>query len=161
VNHPPPLFLHQRQGTLAITLRILALLVLDATGVRVGELEAAKIGDLDETRPAWLVRAAVAKTRRARWVPLPEDLYQAVLDRLPAREDRDADAQLFPGVTADRLRIAIGRACRDSGTPHFSRTRSGIGGSHCCIGTASPGPRSATSWGSGRGSSRPTLTAMR
>jgi integrase len=120
VNHPPPLFLHQRQGTLAITLRILALLVLDATGVRVGELEAAKIGDLDETRPAWLVRAAVAKTRRARWVPLPEDLYQAVLDRLPAREDRDADAQLFPGVTADRLRMAIGRACRDSGTPHFS-----------------------------------------
>jgi integrase len=43
---------------------LLGLLVLDATGVRVGELEAARLGDLDEKRRAWLVRAAVSKTRR-------------------------------------------------------------------------------------------------
>jgi integrase len=27
---------------------------------------------------------------------------------------------LVAGVTADRLRMAIGRACRDAGVPHFS-----------------------------------------
>jgi integrase len=45
---------------------LIGLLVLDATGARVGEVAAATIGDLDETRNAWLVRAKVAKTRRAR-----------------------------------------------------------------------------------------------
>lgn len=98
---------------------MLALLVLDATGVRVGELEAATLGDLDEGRQAWLVRGAVSKTRQPRWVSLPDDLYRATLERLPAREDRDPAAQLFAGVSADRLRTAVARACRDAGVPHF------------------------------------------
>jgi integrase len=99
---------------------LLALLALDATGARVGELEAARLGDLDEERRAWLVRAAVSKTRRPRWVELPPDLFDALLERLPAREDRDPEAPLLAGVTADRLRMAIGRACRDAGVPRFS-----------------------------------------
>ena len=99
---------------------LLAMLTLEATGVRVGELEAARLGDLDESRRSWLVRAAVSKTRRARWVALPDDLFAVLLERLPAREDRDAAAPLFQGFTADRLRTAIGRACRDSGVPHFA-----------------------------------------
>jgi integrase len=99
---------------------LVAMLVLDATGARVGELEAARIGDLDESRRAWLVRAAISKTRRPRWIELPPDLYGAVLERLPAREDRDAAAPLFADVTADRLRVAIGRACKAAGVPHFS-----------------------------------------
>jgi integrase len=99
---------------------LLGLLVLDATGVRIGELEAARIGDLDETRRAWLVRAAISKTRRPRWVELPPDLFEAVVERLPTRNDRDSAAPLFAGVTADRLRMAIGRACRDAGVPHFA-----------------------------------------
>ncbi|MFN0155528.1 MAG: tyrosine-type recombinase/integrase [Gaiella sp.] len=99
---------------------LIGLLVLDATGVRVGELEAARVGDLDESRQAWLVRASVSKTRRARWVVLPNDLYNTTIDRLPAREDRVPSAPLFRGVTADRLRMAIQRACRDTGTPHFA-----------------------------------------
>ena len=100
---------------------MLGVLALDATGVRVGELEAATIGDLDEERGAWLVRASVSKTRRARWVDLPADLLDVVLDRLPAREDRDPAVALFGAeVTGDRLRTAIGRACRDSGVPTFS-----------------------------------------
>jgi integrase len=99
---------------------LLALLVLDATGCRVGELEAARIGDLDESQQAWLVRAAVSKTRRPRWVKLPVDLYEALVERLPANEDRDPEASLFAGVTADRLRTALGRACRDAGVPRFN-----------------------------------------
>lgn len=99
---------------------LLALLALDATGARVGELEAARLGDLDESRQAWLVRAAVSKTRRPRWVELPPELFDALLERLPAREDRDPEALLFAGVTADRLRTAIGRACRDAGVTRFA-----------------------------------------
>ena len=99
---------------------LIGLLVLDATGARVGEIAAATIGDLDETRLAWLVRAKVAKTRRARWVELPEDLFHVVVEWLPAREDRDPEAPLFPIVSADRLRMAISRACRDAAVPTFS-----------------------------------------
>ena len=39
---------------------------------------------------------------------------------LPPREDRDTEAPLFPDVTADRLRTAIGRACKAVGVPVFS-----------------------------------------
>jgi integrase len=83
-------------------------------------LEAARVGDLDESRKAWLVRASVSKTRRPRWVELPDDLFDVIVERLPPREDRDAAVALFNGVTADRLRVAIGRACRDAGVAHFS-----------------------------------------
>jgi len=91
---------------------LLGVLILDATGCRIGELAAAKVGDLDEGRKAWLVRAKVAKTRKARWVELPDDLYRVVVDRLPAREDRELEAPLFPIGSDDRLRMAISRACK-------------------------------------------------
>lgn len=74
---------------------MLGVLMLDATGVRLGELEAAQIGDLDEERGVWLIRASVSKTRRARWVDIPADLLDVVLDRLPVREDRDPTTPLF------------------------------------------------------------------
>jgi integrase len=100
---------------------VLGVLVLDATGIRVGEFEAARVGDLDEERGAWLVRASVSKTRRARWVELPDDLLDVVIGRLPPYEDRDPQVPLFGcEATADRLRTAIGRACRDAGVPVFS-----------------------------------------
>jgi len=60
---------------------LIGLLVLDSTGARVGEVATATIGDLDETRKAWLVRAKVAKTRRARWVVLPDDLFEVLIER--------------------------------------------------------------------------------
>ena len=121
-NEPePPSAAHlEAAGWLRAPHYLLALLILDATGCRVGELEQARIGDLDETRRAWLVRAAVAKTRKARWVVLPDDLCDTIVERLPPREDREPEAPLITGVTADRLRMAIGRACRDAGVPRFS-----------------------------------------
>ena len=99
---------------------LLGMLVLDATGARIGEVQAARVGDLDENRKAWLVRAKVAKTRRARSVELPDDLFRAVVERLPTHEDRDPDAPLFSIRSADNLRMAVGRACRDAGVPSWS-----------------------------------------
>ncbi len=99
---------------------MVALLVLDATGARVGALEAATVEDLDEGRKAWLVPAAVANTRRPRWVRLRDDLYAAVVAQLPPHEDRDPSAQLLASVTVTRLGLALGRASRDAGVPHFA-----------------------------------------
>ena len=43
---------------------LIGLLALDSTGARVGEVAAAKVGDLDENRKAWLVRAMGRVARR-------------------------------------------------------------------------------------------------
>ena len=50
------------------------------------------------------------------------------MKRLPAREDRDPEAPRFPIGSADNLRMAVGRGCRDAGAPsrapHSLRHRS-------------------------------------
>jgi integrase len=97
----------------------LPLLVLDATGMRVGELEALTWGDIDEPRGRWRVSRAVAKTRYGRWVSAPDVLFDAVLELCP-RDDRQPGRRVFEGVTADRLRMAISRACVAAGIPVFS-----------------------------------------
>jgi integrase len=43
-----------------------------------------------------------------------------VLATLPPREDRGPDRPVFPGLTQERLRTAIARACKASGTPTWS-----------------------------------------
>jgi integrase len=97
----------------------LPLLVLDATGMRVGELEQLTWGDVDETRRRWRVSRTVAKTGYGRWVNLTPILFAAVLELCP-RDDRHPDRRVFEDVTADRLRTAIGRACTAAGVPVFS-----------------------------------------
>jgi integrase len=100
----------------------LAVLVLDTTGMRVGELEekGLRCGDLDEPNTRWRIRRAVEKGRRGRWVSLPLGLFTAVVATLPPREDRSPDRPVFPGLTQERLRTAIARACKASGTPTWS-----------------------------------------
>jgi integrase len=97
----------------------LPLLVLDATGMRVGELEALTWGDVDEPRGRWRVTAAVAKTGAARWVHVPPVLFDAVAGLL-ARDDRAPGMQVFAGFGADRFRTAVTRACTAAGVPTFS-----------------------------------------
>ena len=62
----------------------------------------------------------VKKNDRYRHLELPDDLFDALLATLPAREDRDLAAPLFPGLVDANLRTAITRGCKASGTPHFS-----------------------------------------
>jgi integrase len=97
----------------------LPLLVLDATGMRVGELEAVAWGDVDEQRGRWRVRASVAKTGAARWVTPPEQLFAAVSALVP-RDDRVPERPVFGGFGADRFRTALTRACTGAGVPNFS-----------------------------------------
>jgi integrase len=95
----------------------LPVLVLDATGMRVGELEALTWGDIDEPRGRW--RIATSKTGRPRWVAPPTFLLEQVR-ALCARDDRHADRRVFEGVTGDRMRTALTRASTSAGVPAFS-----------------------------------------
>jgi integrase len=98
----------------------LALVVLDATGMRVSELEAVLWGDVDEPAGRWRVRKEAAKTRRGRWVPVvPVELFDAIMEAVP-REDRNLAGQMLDGFGADRFRTALGRACKAAGVPEFS-----------------------------------------
>ena len=82
----------------------LPLLVLDATGMRVGELEQLTWGDVDEQRGRWRVSRTVAKTgNEGRWVNVPPVLLALVLELCP-RDDRHPLRRVFEGITADRLR---------------------------------------------------------
>jgi integrase len=117
--HPPTAEHVQGVVRLLPTRYRLPLLVLDATGMRIGELEGLTWGDVDEPRQRWRVSGAVAKTGRARWVPVPIELFQAVT-ALVAREDRTPERPVFQGFGGERFRTAITRACTTAGLPHFS-----------------------------------------
>jgi integrase len=82
-------------------------LVLDASGMRIGELEGLTWGDVDEPRQRWRVSAGVAKTGRARWVPVSDVLFDAVT-ALVARDDRVPERAVFQDFTGERFRTAIG-----------------------------------------------------
>ena len=84
------------------------------------ELVSATVGDLDEERLAIRVRPEAEKNERYRYLYAPDYLFAALLGTVPPREDREEAAPLFPALTDARLRMAITRACRLGGIPHFS-----------------------------------------
>ena len=73
-----------------------------------------------EHRRGIRVRWTVEKNDRYRFLELPDDLFEALLETMPPRDDRRLDAPLFPDLTDARLRTAITKACKATGTPHFS-----------------------------------------
>jgi integrase len=98
----------------------LPLLWLDWSGARLASVETVHTGDYDELARRVRLRASTTKTRAALWVELPDALADAIEATLPPRDDRDAAAPLFPGVSADGLRTAIARVCKAAGVPVFS-----------------------------------------
>lgn len=117
----PPLATHVEAvyGLLASSYR-LPLLWLDWSGARVASVDLLTVGDYDERARRVRLRASTTKTRVALWVELHPVLADSIESTLPPREDRDLEAPLFPGASADRLRTAIARACKASGIPVFS-----------------------------------------
>jgi integrase len=93
--------------------------VLDATGMRVGELESLTWADVDVPGERWRVAREREKSARGRWVPVPPDVFAAV-DALVPREDRDLERQVFGWVDQATLRREIARGCKATGTPLWS-----------------------------------------
>jgi len=98
----------------------LPLLWLDWSGARVASIDTLTVGDYDEQARRVRLRASTTKTRAALWVELPDELADSLEATLPPREDRNQSVLLFPGCSANRLRTAIGRACKAAGVPVFS-----------------------------------------
>jgi integrase len=118
---PPPLADHvERVAETLPRHHVVPFLIIDECGPRVNELATAQVGDLDEHRRGIRVRSEVEKNERYRLLELPDDLFDALVSTLPPREDRDLDAPLFPDLNDASIRTAITKACRATGTPHFS-----------------------------------------
>jgi integrase len=95
----------------------LPLRILDATGVRVGELLAWTWGDVDIADSQILVRKG--KTRSARrWVALPAALMDELLETCPP-DDRGRERRLF-NLGESTLRGVLLRACETAGIPVYS-----------------------------------------
>jgi integrase len=94
-------------------------LVLDATGMRLGELERLTWADLDEPRQRWRVSQAVSKTGRARLGGVVPLIFEAASGLVP-REDRVAERRVFQGFGGDSFRTALTRACTAAGVATFS-----------------------------------------
>jgi integrase len=97
----------------------LPIVVMESTGMRVGELEGLRWGDVDEPRGRWLVRGELNHTGDDRWVKPPPVVLYAVTG-LVAREDRDPEARVFADCDQAAFRAELTRACRLAGVPHFS-----------------------------------------
>jgi integrase len=121
VRHPTPLADHV-ETVVGLVAReyVLPLLVIDSAGPRVSEIVLAEVRDLDEHRHAIRLREETTKEGEARYLDLPPELFKAIAATLPPREDRDPNAPVFPSLTDANLRMAITRACKAGGVPHFS-----------------------------------------
>lgn len=92
--------------------------LLEATGMRVGELVALAWGDVDIAGSRF--RIAEGKTRSARrYVPVPPELMLLVDETLPP-EDRSPERRVFPSLTRGTVGEAMARACRTAGLPRYS-----------------------------------------
>lgn len=98
---------------------VLPLVVLEQTGMRVGELAKLPWGDVDVASARFRLSRSRTKTKRPRWVQVPEWLMVWVADSCPV-EDRVADRRVFPDATEGVLRGAMARACVTAGVPAFS-----------------------------------------
>lgn len=95
----------------------LAVVTLEQTGMRVGELTGLQWSDVDTRQSRFRLTRQRTKTARPRWVPVPRWLMNLIEDTCP-REDRAG--RVFPKVERTPLATAIRRACRDAGVAHYS-----------------------------------------
>ncbi|HMA26107.1 MAG: tyrosine-type recombinase/integrase [Solirubrobacterales bacterium] len=118
-KHPPA---HDHVLAIANALSRKALLpfvVLELTGMRVGELAKLQWGDVDVPGCRFRLRRETVKTRRPRWVELPM-WVMIYIGCLLAPEDRDPLGRVFPAVSERLMRTWIAAACSTAEIPHFT-----------------------------------------
>lgn len=98
----------------------LPLRILEATGMRPGELVKLQWGDVDTYESRLRISVTRTKSRAGqRWAQVPQPLMDE-LELLVAREDRTAERRVFADLTVAALYWAMSRACMHAGIPTFS-----------------------------------------
>jgi integrase len=97
----------------------LPVIVMEQTAMRVGETCSLTWGDVDMANNRLRLRAEATKTRRARWVQVPEWLMAVLAETLPL-EDRLPARRVFLGVNPRNTGDAMRRACRNAGIVHYT-----------------------------------------
>ncbi|MCY4087147.1 MAG: tyrosine-type recombinase/integrase [Actinomycetia bacterium] len=96
----------------------LPLVVLEQTAIRVGELETLTWDNLDATSQRIRITSRNAKTRKPRWVDVPEWLHPEIEQTRPPADSPNGKL-VFPGLTRAALGRAMRNACQQAGTPHY------------------------------------------
>jgi integrase len=97
----------------------LALVVMEQTAMRVGEVHGLAWGDVDLAENRFRLAGGKTKTRRARWVQVPGWLMDEIAATCPF-DDRAPERRVFAGFTDAGARQAMTSACRLAGIPSFS-----------------------------------------
>jgi integrase len=97
---------------------VLPLIVMEQTAIRVGEAHSLAWGDVDVAGSQFRLRGGETKSRRARWVQVPEWLMEEIAATCPL-EDRSAERRVFPGFSADVAKNVMARTCKAAGILHF------------------------------------------
>jgi integrase len=110
--------------TLAILERVgerwlLPLLVLEQTAMRAGEAAKLVWGDVDVAESKFRLPRRSTKSRRPRWVQVPEWLMEHVAATCPL-EDRTAERHVFPRFSVDGGEKAMRPACKAGQIPRFT-----------------------------------------
>jgi integrase len=96
---------------------VLPLVVLEQTGMRIGEASRLTWGDVDTFESRFRLPRRSTKTKRPRWVQVPRWLMDE-FEQLCPLEDRVAERRVFH-ITGDGAKNAMRRACQTAGVPHF------------------------------------------
>ena len=96
----------------------LPLVVLEQTGIRVGELTSLTWDSIDAANQRIRIAGKHAKTRRPRWVNVPGWFLDEIQATRPPDNQLDG-RRVFPNLTSTTLRRAIRTACQQTGTPHY------------------------------------------
>jgi integrase len=96
----------------------LPLAVIEQTAMRTQDVLGLTWGDVDIAGARFRLPRQRTKTRRPRWVQVPEWLMDLVAATCPA-EDRTAERRVFTGLSEKTLYHAVDGACRAAGIAHF------------------------------------------
>jgi integrase len=103
----------------AVTARwVLPMIVMEQTAMRVDEVVSLVWADVDVAERKFRLRSGETKTRKARWVQVPDWLMDEIEFTCPL-DDRTAERRVFIGLTDSAVRHAMARACVASKIPHF------------------------------------------
>lgn len=95
--------------------------ILEATALRIGELQQLTWGDVNSADAQ--LRVSIARTKGGtagqRWAQMPRELMDELEQLLP-REDRTPDRRVFAGVSGAGVRASMTRACLNAGIPNYS-----------------------------------------